>query len=163
MKTLLLMRHGKSDWKDTKDDDKMRPLTKKGGKDVRKMGEMLIEKGYLPQVVLTSTALRARQTAEFFLSQCCQEVTISARDVLYMAEPTAIVDAIKTVGDEVEKVMIIGHNPGLEGLFQQLSGKVESLSTANVAWLDLPIDHWADLTVDSQPEKWHKWKPKDAD
>lgn len=162
MKTLLLMRHGKSDWKDAQDDDKQRPLTKKGEKEAHKMGELIIEKGYLPQIILTSTAVRARTTALTFLKHCCEELTLKTLEALYLAEPLAIVEILKTVPDEANKVMVIGHNPGLEGLLQQLSGKVESLPTASAVGLELPIEHWADLSIETRAEKCHKWKPKDA-
>jgi phosphohistidine phosphatase len=163
MKTLLLMRHGKSSWKDVKkDEDKIRPLTKKGEKDAHKMSELVEEKGMYPRVILTSTAARARETANVFLARCCDEMTFIVTNALYMAEPPAIVDVLKLMDDRVEKVMVIGHNPGLEGVLQHLTGQVESLPTASVAYLELPVDHWADLTLDTPVEKWEKWKPKDA-
>ncbi len=163
MKTLLLMRHGKASWKDVKkNQDKLRPLVKKGEKDAEKMSELLEEKDILPQVIFTSTAKRARETANVFLDGCCGEITFIALDALYMAEPAAIVDALKTVQDRADRVIVIGHNPGLEGLLQHLTGEVESLPTASVAYLEIPIDHWADLSLDTKAEKWEKWKPKDA-
>lgn len=163
MKTLLLMRHGKASWKDTKkDEDKIRPLTKKGEKDAYKMGDLLEENDILPQVILTSTALRTRETAAVFLDRCCGEVTFIALDALYMAEPQGIIEVLKTMSDQADKVMVIGHNPGLEGVLQHLTGEVESLPTASVAYLELPIESWSAVTLDTQVEKWEKWKPKDA-
>ena len=164
MKTLLLMRHGKSSWKDTKhqDDDKLRPLTKKGEKDAHKMCELLEEKDLFPQVILTSTARRSRATANIFLDHCCGEITFIALDDLYMAEPPAIREALITVPDRADRAMVIGHNPGLECLLQFLTGAVESLPTANVAYLELSIDRWSELAIGTIAEKWEKWKPKDA-
>ncbi len=163
MKTLLLMRHGKSSWKDVKkDEDKLRPLTKKGEKDVEKMSELLEEKEILPQIILTSTAKRARDTANIFLDQCCGEITYMALDALFLAEPLAVMDALKTLPDQAERVMVIGHNPGLEGLLQHLTGAVESLPTSSIAYLELPIMHWSEITLETHAEKWDKWKPKDA-
>lgn len=125
------------------------------------MGEHLEEKDVLPQVILTSTARRARETANVFLSQCCGEVTFIALDSLYMAEPPVILDALKAIPEHVTRVMVIGHNPGLETVLQLLTGKVESLPTASVAYLELPIDSWSAVSFDSPVEKWEKWKPKD--
>jgi phosphohistidine phosphatase len=114
MKTLLLMRHAKSSLKDAKkDDDKLRPLNKKGEKDAQKMSEMLTEKGIFPQVILTSTAKRARDTAIVFMEQCCGEITFMVLDALYLAEPPAIVGSLNALPDQAECVMVIGHNPGL--------------------------------------------------
>jgi phosphohistidine phosphatase len=162
MKTLLLMRHGKSSWKNTKDGDKERPLTKKGEKDAHKMAEFLKEKDLLPQVILTSTAVRARTTARVILDKCAGEISFTALDSLYMAEPPVLVEALKTVSDAADRVLLVGHNPGLEGLALQLSGKVEGLSTATVTCLELPIASWSELTLETHAEKWEKWKPKDA-
>lgn len=163
MKTLLLMRHGKSSWKDAKhENDKIRPLHKKGEKNAQKMSELLVEKKLFPQVILTSTALRARATASVFLADCCKEITLTALDSLYMAEPPAIIEALKNVPDWAERAMVIGHNPGLESLLQMITGEIDSLPTANIVYLELPIDHWSDLSVEIPIEKWEKWEPKDA-
>lgn len=162
MKLLLLMRHAKSSWKNSKLPDKERPLTRRGEKDVPKMVELLEEKNLLPQVILTSTALRCRMTAYAILNHCPGEITFKALDALYMAERAGIVDVLITVDDQADRVMVIGHNPGLEGLLQGLSGAVESLPTASIACIELPIQHWTELTRDTQAEKWEKWRPKDA-
>jgi phosphohistidine phosphatase len=163
MKTLLLMRHGKASWKDVKKgDDKLRPLTKKGEKDAQKMSDLLDEKEILPQVILTSTAKRARETANVFLAQCCGEIAFVVKEALYLAEPQAVIEVLKTFQDRADRVMVIGHNPGLESLLQQFTGNVESLSTASIAYLELPIGSWADISLDTQAEKWETWKPKDA-
>jgi phosphohistidine phosphatase len=162
MKTLLLMRHAKSSWKNNKLPDKERPLNKRGEKDAPKMSELLCEKELYPQAILTSTALRCRLNASAFLTECCQELNLQALEALYMAEPPAIIDALKNMADGFERVMVIGHNPGLETLLQQLTGEVESLPTASVAYLEIPVDHWNDITLDSTVKKWEKWKPKDA-
>lgn len=166
MKHLMLMRHAKSSWKNAKLPDKERPLTKRGEKDVPKMVELLEDRNLLPQVILTSTALRCRQTANAILDHCTDEITFRAVEALYMAEPAGIIEVLKTVDDaaggSAQRVMVIGHNPGLEGLLQGLSGAVESLPTASIACIELPIEHWADISLDTQPEKWEKWRPKDA-
>lgn len=163
MKTLLLMRHGKADWKDVKkDEDKFRPLTKKGMKDIKTMIELLEDKEIFPEMIITSTAKRARDTASMLLAQCCGEITLQAVDALYMAEPVDIIDSLTVVDDRINLLMVIGHNPGLEGLLQHLTGKVESLSTSNIACLHLPIEHWSQISLETLAEKWEKWKPKDA-
>lgn len=112
MKILLLVRHAKSSWKNEKLPDKERPLNRRGEKDAVKMSELICEKDLYPQVILTSTALRSRLTAGVLLEQCCRELTLKAIDALYMAEPPAIVDVLKTIDDQVERVVVIGHNPG---------------------------------------------------
>jgi phosphohistidine phosphatase len=63
---------------------------------------------------------------------------------------------LKTVQDPYEKVMVIGHNPGLESLLQHLTGEVESLSTANITFLELPIEHMSNLSLNTLIVKWEK-------
>lgn len=163
MKILLLMRHGKSSWKDSKHgEDKRRPLNKKGEKDAQKMMELVKEKDLFPQVILTSTALRARNTANIFLDHCDGEIHFIALDNLYMAEPPVIREVLRSVPDQMERVLVIGHNPGMECLLQELTGAVESLSPGSMAYLELPVEHWSALSSETQIEKWEKWRPKDA-
>jgi phosphohistidine phosphatase len=156
------MRHAKSSWKNEKLPDKERPLNKRGEKDAVVMSEQLCEKELYPQMILTSTALRCRLTASAVIEVCCNEITLKALDALYMAEPPAMIDVLNTIDDQVERVMVIGHNPGLESLLQRLTGEVESLPTASVAYLEIPVDSWAGLSLDTTVKKWDKWKPKDA-
>jgi len=66
---------------------------------------------------------------------------------LYMAEMEVYIQEIQRLPEEVQAVLIIGHNPCLEGVLQILSGKVEPLSTSTVAHLTIPIDSWKDLRV----------------
>jgi phosphohistidine phosphatase len=162
VKTLLLMRHGKSSWKEGKhDEDRLRPLSKKGLKDAHRMAALLEENEIIPHVILTSTAKRARQTADVVLENCTGEIAFIALDALYMAEPTGILEVLNTVNDRASCVMVIGHNPGMEWLLQHVTGKVESLPTASIAFLELPIGSWSELSLETQVEQWEKWKPKD--
>jgi phosphohistidine phosphatase len=145
MKTLLLMRHAKSSWKDAESADKERPLSHRGEKDALLMGTAIKEKELVPQFILGSSALRVRETANAVMS--CSEFVGEAHflDELYLAEPEAYLKVLKTLRVNPERLMIIGHNPGLEGLLQQLSGRIESLSTGTIAYICLPIQSWGEL------------------
>jgi phosphohistidine phosphatase len=70
-------------------------------------------------------------------------------DTLYLAEPTEILEVLRLMPDEYERLMVIGHNPGLEGLVQMLSRSVESMPTASIAHLYLPVEHWKDMRTDA--------------
>ena len=132
MKTLLIMRHAKSSWKDAELPDQERPLNKRGKHDAPMMGELIKDKELRPQVIYASTAKRARMTAEEVSSACKFKGDVTYLDNLYLAEAEAILDVLHTTPDEIERVLIIGHNPGLEGLLQMLSHRVESLPTAAI-------------------------------
>ncbi len=152
MKTLLLMRHAKSSWKDTELSDIDRPLNKRGKKDAPFMGAILAEKELVPQLILSSTAVRARQTAELVTAACNFSGEIRSLDYFYLAEPAAYLRGLAEVPDDLERVMVIGHNPGLEGLLQILSGRIEALPTSTIAYLALPVDSWRDLHEDTEGE-----------
>ena len=151
MKTLLLMRHAKSSWKDADLADHERPLNKRGKKDAPFMGEVLKEKELLPQKILASTALRVRQTVEG-LAQSGFAGEVEFLDSYYLAEPEAYLEGLRGLPDTIERAMILAHNPGLEGLLQKLTGRIESLATGSLAYLSLPIPTWAELQDGTEGE-----------
>jgi phosphohistidine phosphatase len=161
MKTLLLMRHAKSSWKHPDLPDQDRPLNKRGEKDAPHMGKFIREKELIPQLILASPAKRVTQTVDGMLEKMSFKGKVEYINSLYLAEPAAYLSTLQTVDDKFERVMIVGHNPGLEGLLQILSGKVESLPTASIAHLILPIEHWADLKEETHGELVERVKPRD--
>ena len=161
MKTLLLMRHAKSSWKQTNLQDFDRPLAKRGRKDIPHMTELLVKAELIPEKILVSPALRAELTAEMLASQINRLNQVETIYDFYMAEPETYLAALKDLPDELERVMIIGHNPGLEGLLQILSGQVETLPTAAIAYLSLPVKKWSELEAKSECSLNELWRPKD--
>jgi phosphohistidine phosphatase len=161
MKTLLLMRHAKSSWKDTDLPDHERPLNKRGRRDAPMMGELLAERELIPERILSSSALRARQTAELMAETAGYTGNITYLDRLFMAEVDEYINALNDLPDDVDPAMLIGHNPGMETLLQMLSGQIEALPTAVIAHLRLPIESWAELTLNTQGELVEIWRPKE--
>jgi phosphohistidine phosphatase len=161
MKTLLLMRHAKSSWKHPENPDHERPLNKRGKKDAPLMGNLIKDKELIPQYILSSTACRAVETAEMVVKSSGFNGKVDYLDSFYMAEPNVYLDGLQTLPDEIERVMIIGHNPGLEGLLQILSGRVESLPTSSIAHIVLPINQWKDLNLDTEGELVENISPED--
>lgn len=161
MKTLLLMRHAKSSWKHPELADHDRPLTKRGCKDVPRMYEILEDQELIPQVILCSSAVRTKETAELLLEKVKEEVKVDYLDSFYLAEPQVYIQAVASQPDEIERVMVIGHNPGLEGALQILSGRIESLPTGAVAYLALPISHWSELSTTTEGDLVEFWRPRE--
>jgi len=161
MKTLLLMRHAKSSWKHQDMPDHERPLNKRGKKDAPMIGSLIKDKELIPQKILCSTALRATETARMVQSKSGFKGEIIFLDSYYLGEPNAYLEALQTLPDEIERVMVIGHNPGLEGLLQILSGQIVPLPTAAVAHMVLPINHWNELVLDSDGELVETFSPND--
>jgi phosphohistidine phosphatase len=161
MKKIFLMRHAKSSWKDSNIPDHDRPLKKKGEKDVKTMGKLLKSKKLGPDVILCSSAARAKETAKIFKDTIKYEGKIEYIDKLYMAEVPDLVSAIQSTPKKAKSVMVIGHNPGLEAFLQMLTGKVETLPTSTIAYISVPIDDWAELNSEVEGKLKKLWRPKD--
>ena len=161
MKTLILMRHAKSSWKEPELTDHERPLNKRGEKDAPRMGRLLKEKKLLPDHIYSSTAVRARQTVAGVGDKGGYKHEVDYVDNLYMAEPSAIIDVLKGASDDFKSILVVGHNPGMEGLVQILSRKVESLPTGAIARIALPIDHWQELTVTTEGKLKSVFRPRE--
>ncbi len=163
MKRLLLMRHAKSSWDDANIPDHERPLKKKGKKDAEHMGKLLKSKGLEPDLILSSSALRAKETAEIVTESCKCKKEIIFLDSLYMAEPSDILHAIEKNAKDKKTIMVIGHNPGLEAFLQIADDKVESLPTASIAYLTASVDNWKNLEKGENVKLKNLWRPKDLD
>lgn len=162
MKTLLLMRHAKSSFKEGEIPDFERPLSKRGEKDAPRMGKMLKDKDLTPDLILSSTAQRASQTAELVAEKCKYEREIVFVNDFYLGEPDAYLNALHDLGEEnTEVVLVIGHNPGLESLLQLMTDKVASLPTSAIAHLGLPIRTWKSLSNEIIADLKHIWLPRD--
>lgn len=161
MKTLLLMRHAKSSWKHPELADHDRPLSKRGTRDAGLMGQLIAERELTPQIILSSSAVRTLETAAILAEQCKCTSEIKSLDGLYLAEADAYLIELRLLPDDTERAMVIGHNPGLESLLQILTHRVESLPTAVVAYLSLPISQWSELSSDTEGELIELWIPKE--
>jgi phosphohistidine phosphatase len=161
MKTLLLMRHAKSSWKNKELSDEERPLNKRGIKDAPRMGALLREKELIPEKILSSSARRSRETAEMVASSVDYTNEVDYLDNLYMAEAEEYIKVLQQLPNDFERVMVIGHNPGLETLLQVLSGRIESLPTAVLAHISLPITKWAELNGETEGEVIEIWRPRE--
>jgi len=161
MKTLLVLRHAKSSWSDPALDDHERPLNTRGRRDAPRMGKLVRECGLIPDVVISSDAVRARLTAEAVVEAARHAGEILLDRRLYMAGPADILSLLRAVGEKAETVMIVGHNPGLEELVAQLTGEREDLPTAALAQIVLPIDQWRDLKVSTRGTLVGHWRPNE--
>lgn len=164
MKTLLVLRHAKSSWKDAGLKDHDRPLNKRGKKTAPQMGKIIRDEELVPDLIISSTAVRAKTTAEAVAksSKCKGKVLLDDR--LYLAGPSAMISVLNEIEDEsVNRVMIVGHNPGQENLILELTGQDERFPTAALAQIDLPIEKWNDLELSACGKLVHLWRPKELE
>jgi len=161
MKTLLVLRHAKSSWNDPALDDHERPLNQRGRRDAPRMGALVREYGLTPDVVLSSDAVRARLTAEAVAEAARYAGEILLDPHLYMAGPADILSLLPRVRESAETVMIVGHNPGLEELVEQLTGERQDLPTASLVQIGLPIEQWRDLKLSTRGTLVGLWRPEE--
>ena len=162
MKTLLVLRHAKSSWKDDNLPDRERPLNKRGQEDAPKMGELLRRQNVIPDLVLSSTAQRARSTAELATDACGYEGQVEYKDELYSFEAEPYLNALSRLAEAYQCVMIVGHNPAMEELVEALTGEYLPMPTAALAQIELPIEHWSDLANRRSGKLVNLWRPKEV-
>jgi phosphohistidine phosphatase len=159
MKTLLVLRHAKSSWNDSALGDHERPLNERGRRDGPRMGRLLREYGLIPDIVISSDAVRAQRTAEAVAEAARYVGEILLDERLYLASPADILSLLRTVREDADRIMVVGHNPGLEGLVEQLTGEREDMPTATLAQIVLPIDRWGDLQPSTRGTLVGLWRP----
>ena len=163
MKTLLVLRHAKSSWEEPGIDDHDRPLNQRGRRDAPRMGNFIRKQRLSPDILISSDAVRARQTAEAVADAARYDGEIVLTRRLYLAGPAEIVAVLRTVPDtNAGTVMIVGHNPGLEEIAAQLTGEPQELPTAALAQISLPIDRWRDVNVSIRGTLDGLWRPKEV-
>jgi len=140
---LILMRHAKSSWKSDAQTDHDRPLNKRGRRDAPRVAARLIELDWGPQLILSSDATRTQQTVEGMAAQLCDDIGVTFSRRLYHAGIEAVRDAVVDLPDEIETVMVLGHNPGWEEALAWLSDSREILKTACAALLEGEAESWA--------------------
>jgi phosphohistidine phosphatase len=162
VKTLLVLRHAKSSWDEPGLDDHARPLNERGERDAPRMGRLVRDERLAPDLIISSDAARARGTAEAMAAAAKFRGTILLEPRLYHASAAEIVDVLRaTLDEDAAIVMVVGHNPGLEELVARLTGERESLPTATLAQIVLPLDRWSDLTTTTRGRLEGLWRPKE--
>lgn len=149
MKRLGLLRHAKSSWDHPRLSDFDRPLNKRGLSDAPRMGALLRERGVNPQRIISSTANRARTTAELAAGELEFAVeSIRLTDELYHASAATMLDVLVTLGDGADEVVLVAHNPGITSLANRiaLDARIDNLPTAGFFYVQADIDSWSELT-----------------
>ncbi len=150
MTMLVLVRHAKSDWGDPGLDDHERPLNARGMRDAPALAARLAASGFEPDVLLTSTALRARTTAGFFADAL--GVAAEPREELYGASARTLLATAVAAG--APRVMLVAHDPGMTVLAETLSGGgIPAMPTCAVATFAWETDDW-DVASSIDPDAW---------
>jgi len=162
VKRLLVLRHAKSSWDDASLADWKRPLSARGERDAPRIGVLLRDRSLMPDIIITSDAVRAHTTARAVAEAAGYAGEIVVEPALYHADPDDVLALLKIMSDErARAVLIVGHNPGLEDLIEQLTGERHDLPTAALVHLALPIDRWREIDAAGGATVVDIWRPKD--
>jgi phosphohistidine phosphatase len=145
MKTLTLVRHAKSSWKDASLADRDRPLNKRGKRDAPEMGRRIAAAGIRPSLIVSSPAVRAWTTARIIADEISYPREFLQRDKrLYLASVNGILDVIVAQDPGFNSLMLVGHNPGFTDLANYLvPGLTNNVPTAGVVSVELDTDDWS--------------------
>jgi len=147
MKKLVICRHAKSSWDDPRLSDHGRPLSNRGLRDAPMMAARIHTNRIFPEKILTSNALRAKMTAEFYLKVFEKmEVGYEVSDAFYMASETELLKEIKKTNNKIDTLFIFGHNPGLTELINYLGEPLENLPTAAIMGFKFDENSWENIS-----------------
>jgi phosphohistidine phosphatase len=159
-RSLVLMRHAKSDWSDDSLADRDRPLNHRGRRDSGRMAKWLQDIDRLPTLVLCSSATRTRQTLELMLEVWDHTPQIIDCENLYLAAADEIFDEIRTFGSDEPVIMALAHNPGMSYAASIMADQSIEMPTAAIAVFDLMIDSWQSLHQDADRQLAFFMRPK---
>jgi len=145
MKRLLLMRHAKSSWGDPSLADFERPLNERGRKAAPLVGRFMRKQRLRPDLILSSPAERARQTAALVIESAGLAAPLRYDERIYEATPSRLAEVVSQVEETVGELLLVGHNPGLAGLLELLAGESRHVPTAALARVALDVEKWGRL------------------
>ncbi len=147
MKRLYLVRHAKSDWVDATIPDIERPLNSRGKTDAPVMAKNLLDKGFVPQMMMSSPAVRAKTTADYF-AEIFNNDTIEVDPKLYHADIDDIINSCIHLDDKVNSIMMFCHNPGITYFANVIcDANIDNVPTTGVLVIDVETDSWENLDM----------------
>ena len=163
MKSIILFRHGKSEWNTFYDSDHNRPLAPRGIKAAKKMGVFLANKKQVPDLVISSTAIRARTTVELAIEKGNWESAMILESAIYGGPPTVLLSIAKAQLDTIKSICFVGHEPNFSMFISQACGLGHiEFTTANMAKIDFNVNNWKDIEFEKGVLDWLQ-KPKELD
>ena len=164
-KEILIMRHAKSSWEDESLSDIQRPLNPRGLKAAPKMARFLNQQQLLPDLIVSSSAVRARSTAELIAENVnVNELNVEIVDDFYLAPPGIYIEYASRLASQFCRPMFVGHNPGMENLVNTLvDGEWESFPTAAIAHVVFEFDEWSSFAKQPTVRSASVYRPKEID
>ena len=143
---LILMRHAKSDWAAGSSSDHQRPLNKRGRSAARRVGQLIADAGWTPDLVLCSTATRTRETWERMRKAFPVEVRVENLDSLYLAGMDDLAAALQDIPEQYRTALALGHNPGWQEAVYEFTGEAVAMKTAYAALMTADSSSWTEAS-----------------
>jgi phosphohistidine phosphatase len=161
MKTLLLIRHAKSDWNTPSLSDFDRPLNERGKRDAPLMAQRLLDKKIKIDAFIASPAKRAKKTASVFAKEYKRDADeIIFKEELYGAPSTVFYDVTAEANDSFDSIAIFSHNPGITDFANSLTDtRIDNIPTCGIFAVKINTKHWKDFKEDKK-EFWFADYPK---
>ena len=149
MKRIILIRHGKSAWNNPNLSDHQRPLAERGLRDVPVMARRLQADNRLPELILSSSAVRAMQTTELLMHTLGYDSEkLIIYPSLYHASARQMLTVIKEQDDSFSTIALVGHNPGMNELIEEINPSFENLPTSGLYGIELSIRSWKETSFE---------------
>jgi phosphohistidine phosphatase len=155
MKTLMLLRHAKSDWSAPSGNDRERQLNKRGQLAASRMGQFIQEEGIKPDEVFCSSAARTSQTCDLLLAEIKDNVQLHNCERLYGADEFELMRHAATAAPKSQSILLLAHNPGIHALALNLTSQVKegvdartlssAYPTGALAVLTFDVNSWQDI------------------
>lgn len=157
MKQLIIFRHGKAEQSTMVKDDYDRILTFRGRKNAYDMGTYILKKTGVPDLILSSSAKRAHETAILAAEGIgYPETSINTDQNLYFASERWIMNVLSKLPDNINSCVFVAHNPGLTDLINTFGVQLDNLPTASTACFEFNVEFWREITTDQANFKWLK-------
>ena len=155
MKKLIILRHGKAELQRFDLDDFDRALIERGRKNAFDMGKFIAEKFGVPDLILSSAAKRAHQTALLAAEGIgYPQNSVKADEDLYFVTPKWMLKVLKELPDAIKSCILVGHNPGLTDLINDFGVLLDNLPTASAACFEFDVNSWADIATNKARFQW---------
>jgi phosphohistidine phosphatase len=157
MPTLYLVRHTKAAWPADAADDRARELTRKGRRQARRLGRLLSATDERPDLLVSSEAVRARQTAEGLLDGAAwsDAPPMRSSEALYRANPADVIRVVRTAAPSADAILAVGHEPTWSATVGRLMGEAQvSMPVGTGARIDLHVPEWRELTFGAGALRW---------
>lgn len=149
MKKILLLRHGNAVSSGSGMADYDRPLSSRGKKEINNIAYKLTESKLLPDMIVSSTAVRAFSSAEIIRNFLQLTNSIRGTEVLYSASISEYINILKSQKESISTILIVAHNPTVSGFIIRLTGMHIGMSTGNLCSIELDIEKWSEIGLNT--------------